>query len=294
MLLGNTVVIMPGFDAENFLRLTDQHKATTVWVVPTMLNRILNLPDKIKNQYDTSSLRAMTVGGESFPFPLKKRAIEFFGEGRIFEFFGATEISCVTCMRPEDQLKKPSSCGKPAMGNDIKLLDENMNEAPAGEVGVMYVKSPFLLDGYYQNPEATQANYHNGYFTVGDMARVDEDGYYYIVDRAVDMIISGGVNIYPAEIEEVLYTHPDIFDAGIIGVPDSEWGERVIAVVVPKPDADISEQDVINFVGERLASFKKPKKVYIVDELPYSPSGKMLKRVMRDKYKGGDHGNGHL
>jgi acyl-CoA synthetase (AMP-forming)/AMP-acid ligase II len=286
LILGNTVVIMPGFDAENFLRLTDQHKATTVWVVPTMLNRILNLPDKIKNQYDTSSLRVITVGGESFPFPLKKRAVKFFGEGRIFEFFGATEISCVTYMRPEDQLKKPSSCGKPAMGNDIKLLDENMNEVPVGEVGVMYVKSPFLLDGYYQNPEATQANYHNGYFTVGDMARVDEDGYYYIVDRAVDMIISGGVNIYPAEIEEILYTHPDIFDAGIIGVADPEWGERIIAVVVPKPDADITEKDVINFVGEKLASYKKPKTVYFVNELPYSPPGKMLKRVLRDKYSG--------
>jgi fatty-acyl-CoA synthase/long-chain acyl-CoA synthetase len=284
LILGNTVVIMPGFDAENFLHLTDQHKATTVWVVPTMLNRILNLPDRIKNRYDTSSLRVMTVGGESFPFPLKKRAIEFFGEGRIFEFFGATEISCVTYMHPEDQLKKAGSCGKPTMGNDIKLLDESMNEVPVGEVGVMYVKSPFLLDGYYRNPEATQANYHNGYFTVWDMARVDEDGYYYIVDRAVDMIISGGVNIYPAEIEEVLYTHPDIFDAGIIGVPDPEWGERIIAVVVPKPDTDISEMDVINFVGEKLASFKKPKTVYFVDELPYSPSGKMLKRLLRDRY----------
>lgn len=284
LILGNTVVIMPGFDAENFLRLTDRHKANTVWVVPTMLNRILNLPAKIKKQYDISSLRVVTVGGESFPFPLKKRAVEFFGEGRIFEFFGATEISCVAYMRPEDQLKKPGSCGKPTMGNDIKLLDENMNEVAVGEVGIMYVKSPFLLDGYYQNPEATQANYHNGYFTVWDMARVDEEGYYYIVDRAVDMIISGGVNIYPAEIEEILYTHPGIFDAGIIGVPDPEWGERIIAVVVPKPDANISEMDVINFVGEKLASYKKPKKVYLVDELPYSPSGKMLKRLLREKY----------
>jgi acyl-CoA synthetase (AMP-forming)/AMP-acid ligase II len=284
LILGNTVVIMPGFDAENFLRLTDQHRATTVWVVPTMLNRILNLPDRIKNQYDTSSLRAITVGGESFPFPLKKRAVEFFGEGRIFEFFGATEISCVTYMRPEDQLKKAGSCGKPTMGNDIKLLDEDMNEVPVGEVGVMYVKSPFLLDGYYRNPEATRANYHNGYFTVWDMARVDEDGYYYIVDRAVDMIISGGVNIYPAEIEEILYTHPGIFDAGIIGVPDPEWGERIIAVVVPRPDAVLTGKEVSNFVEERLASYKKPKTVYFVDELPYSPSGKMLKRLLREKY----------
>jgi len=284
LILGNTVVIMPGFDAENFLHLTNQHKVTTVWVVPTMLNRLLNLPDEIKNKYDTSSLRVMTVGGESFPFPLKKRAVEFFGEGKIFEFFGATEISCVTRMRPEDQLKKPRSCGKPAMGNEIRLLDENMNDVPVGKTGVMYVKSPFLLDAYYQNPEATEANYHDGYFSVGDMARKDEDGYYYIVDRAVDMIISGGVNIYPAEIEEALYTHPGIFDAGIIGVPDEEWGERIIAIVVRKPDAAVSEQDVIDYVGDKLASYKKPKTVYFVDELPYSPSGKMLKRVLRDQY----------
>ncbi len=118
------------------------------------------------------------------------------------------------------------------------------------------------------------------------MARVDEDGYYYIVDRAVDMIISGGVNIYPAEIEEVLYHHPSVYDVGIIGVPDPDWGERIVAYVVSKPGADISEDDVKNYVGEKLASYKKPKEVYFVDELPYTPSGKLLKRVLREQYKG--------
>lgn len=284
LVLGNTVVIMPRFDAETFLRLVQEHRITTTWVVPTMLNRILNLPEAIRNQYDTSSLRVMTVGGESFPFPLKKRAIAFFGEGKIYEFFGGTETSCVTFLRPEDQLRKPGSCGRPAIGNDIKLLDENKKEVPTGEVGVMYIQSPFLLDEYYKNPEATKASYHEGYFTVGDMARVDEEGYYYVVDRAVDMIISGGVNIYPTEIEEVLYSHPGVFDAGIIGVPDPDWGERIVAYVVPKPGATITDEDIQSYVAQKLASYKKPKEVHFVPELPYTPSGKLLKRVLRDEY----------
>ncbi len=285
LILGNTLIIMPRFDAENFLHLTQAHKVNTTWVVPTMINRMVNLLPEVKDRYDTSSIRVITVGGESFPFPLKKQAIELFDEGKIFEFFGATENSCVTYLRPEDQLKKPGSCGKAAMGNDIKLLDEDKNEVPAGEVGIMYTKSKFLLDEYYNNPEATEANYHNGYFTIGDMARMDEDGYYYIVDRAVDMIISGGVNIYPAEIEEVLYNHPEVFDVSIIGAPDPDWGEKIIAYVVIKDGATIGENDIIDYVGQKLASYKKPKEVLIIDEIPYTPSGKQLKRLLREKYK---------
>ena len=285
LILGNTVVIMPRFDAEEFLRLVQKYQVSTTWIVPTMVNRIINLPAGIRRQYDTSSLRAITVGGESFPFPLKKRGVEFFGPGKIFEFFGGTETSCITSLRPEDQLRKPGSCGRAIAGNEIKLLDEKMNEVPQGEVGIMYVKSPFLLDEYYKNPEATQANYHDGHFTLGDMARVDEDGYYYIVDRAVDMIISGGVNIYPAEIEELLYNHPSVYDVGIIGVPDPDWGERIVAYVIAKPGAEINEDDIKNYVGENLASYKKPKEVYFVDELPYTPSGKLLKRVLRERYQ---------
>ncbi len=285
LILGNTVVIMPRFDAEEFLRLSQEHKITTTWAVPTMLNRIVNLPDRVKNKYDTSSFKAMVVGGEAFPFPLIKKSVEFFGEGILFEFFGATENSCVTYMRPEDQLRKPGSCGKAAFGNDIKLLDENMKEVPQGEVGVMYTKSDFLLEGYYKKPEATAACYHDGYFTVGDMARVDEEGFYYIVDRAVDMVISGGVNIYPAEIEEVLYSHPDVFDAAIIGVPDADWGEKLIAFVVLKEKDAIGGKEIVSYIEERMASYKKPKEVYFPEELPYSPSGKLLKRIIKEEYE---------
>jgi len=164
--------------------------------------------------------------------------------------------------------------------------DEDKNEVPVGEVGIMYIKSDFLLDEYYKNPEANKESYYNGYFTVGDMARVDEEGYYYIVDRAVDMIISGGVNIYPAEIEEVLYNHPDVYDAAIIGAPDPEWGGKIVAYVVLRENAEISEEDIINYVGQKLASYKKPREVILVDELPYSPSGKQLKRILKGEHEG--------
>ena len=171
------------------------------------------------------------------------------------------------------------------MGNEIKLFDEDFNEVGVGKVGILYNKSDFIMDEYYKNPEATQACYHNGYFTVGDMARVDEEGYYYIVDRAVDMIISGGVNIYPAEIEEVLYNHPQVFDVSVIGVKDPDWGEKIVAYLVLKQGASLNEEDIINYVGEKLASYKKPREVIFVDEIPYSPSGKQLKRVLRDEYE---------
>jgi acyl-CoA synthetase (AMP-forming)/AMP-acid ligase II len=286
LILGNTVVIMPRFDAEDFLRHVEKYRITTTFIVPTMVNRIVNLPSEVQKRYDLSSLRKITVAAEAFPFPLKEKAVAFFGEGKIFEFYGGTEISVVTILRPEDQLKRPGSCGRPAMGSEIRLLDENKHEVPVGEVGILYIKSPFLLDEYYRNPEATQAAYHEGYFTVGDMARRDEDGYYYIVDRAVDMIISGGVNIYPAEIEELLYRHPDVLDAAIIGVKDPDWGEKIVAYILPKPGSSLTAEEIVAFVERHLASYKKPREVLFVKELPYSPSGKLLKRVLKAQYEG--------
>ncbi len=284
LMIGNPIVIMPRFDAEEFLRLIDKHQATTTFVVPTMLNRIVNLPQETLERYDTSSLRVMTMAGEACPFPLKKKAVECFNETRIFEFYGGTESSVVTYLRPEDQLKKPGSCGKPVLGSQFKLLDEKMEEVPEGKVGVLYVKSDFLMDGYYRNPKATEACYHDGYLTLGDMARTDEEGYFYIVDRTVDMVLSGGVNIYPAEIEEVLYDHPAIYDVAVIGAKDPNWGEKLVAYVVARDGFKINADEVIEYVGMNLASYKKPREVLLVDEIPYSPSGKQLKRVLRDEY----------
>ncbi|MBU1451336.1 MAG: AMP-binding protein [Proteobacteria bacterium] len=286
LLLGNTVVIIKKFDAEEFLRLVQEYRVTTTFVAPTMLNRILRLPESIKNSYDISSLRVMTMGGEACPFALKKRTIEFFDKTRIFEFYGGTETSVVTYLRPEDQLRKPGSCGKPVLGSKIKLLDGQMEEVAPGEAGVLYVKNGFLMDYYFNNPEATRNCTHNGYITMGDVARVDEDGYYNIVGRAVDMVLSGGVNIYPPEIEETLHHHPDIDDVAIIGAPDPEWGEKLVAFVVPVQGSELTAADIQDFVASRMASYKKPKEVIFVDEIPYSVSGKKLKRVLRETYAG--------
>lgn len=283
-MLGNTIVIMPRFDAQEFLFLVEKYKITTTFVVPTMLNRILSLADSVKQQYDLSKLRVLTMGGESCPFPLKKRAVQFFSSTRIFEFYGGTEASVVTYLRPEDQIRKAGSCGRPVLGTQLKLLDEAGTEVPDGDVGLLYMKNSFLMDYYYKNPEATEACYHDGFLTLGDMARKDDEGYYYIVDRAVDMVLSGGVNIYPAEIEEVLHNHPHIYDVAVIGAPDPDWGEKLVAFVVPAMEAKISAEEIQDYVATHLATYKKPRQVFLVDEIPYSPSGKKLKRVLRKTY----------
>lgn len=284
LLLGNKVVIMPRFEAETFLRLVSEHKVGTTFMVPTMMRRLLNLPDEVRRKYDISSLRSITIAGEPFPYAIKKRCIEYFGEGKLFEFYGGTEIGVATHLKPEDQLRKPGSCGQTLEDIDILVLDDERREVPVGEVGNFYVKSPFLLDGYHNNPAATAANFYNDYFTVGDMGYVDEEGYYYLVDRAVDMIISGGVNIYPAEIEEVLYQHKGILAATVIGVPDSAWGEKVIACIVRHPGADLTAEQVIDHVGGNLATYKRPKEVIFLEELPLSTTGKVLKRELRRRY----------
>ncbi len=284
MVLGNTTIIMPRFNAEEFLRLIEKYRATSTFVVPTMLNRIINLPPEVKERYDHSSLRVMIMGGESCPFPVKKKAVEFFNKTGLFEFYGGTESAVVTYLRPEDQLRKPGSCGKAVLGSEFKLLNEKMEEVPTGEVGVLYVKGDYLMDGYYKNPIATKACYHGDYLTIGDMARVDDEGYFYIVDRSVDMVVSGGVNIYPAEIEEVLHDHPGVYDASVIGAPDPDWEEKLVAYVVLQDGSEMSETDIIDYIGSRIADYKKPKELYIINEIPYSPSGKQLKRVLRTQY----------
>lgn len=284
VLLGNTVIIMPRFDAETFLKLVSEHRVNTTFMVPTMMRRLMNLSEEVRRKYAIASLRSITVAGEPFPYTIKKRCIEYFGEGKLFEFYGGTEIGVVTHLKPQDQLRKAGSCGQTLEDIEILVLDDKRREVPTGEVGVFYVKSPYLLDGYHNNPEATAANTFKGYFTVGDMGCVDEEGFYYLVDRAVDMIISGGVNIYPAEIEEVLYQYAGIQAATVIGVPDPAWGEKVVACVVPRPDTDLDADKIIDHVGNNLAAYKKPKEVVFLEELPLSTTGKVLKRELRKRY----------
>jgi fatty-acyl-CoA synthase/long-chain acyl-CoA synthetase len=203
--------------------------------------------------------------------------------------YGSTELGVDTVLEPKDQLRKPGSCGKPAPGVDLCLFDA------AGEVtgtgpdhpGELYVRSTLVFDEYYKRKESYEAARRGDFHTVGDIAYRDDEGYYYICDRKNDMIISGGMNIYPAEIEAVLEQHPDVYEAAVFGIPSEEWGEAVHAAVVPRPGASLSEQDVMSFSREHLASYKTPRSVSFTGELPRTGSGKILKRVLRAPYWAG-------
>jgi acyl-CoA synthetase (AMP-forming)/AMP-acid ligase II len=280
--LGATVVIMPKFDAVEALRLIDRHGVTTTFMAPTLLHRLCDVPAEVAAQYNTRSLRSIILGGASCPYVLKVRAIERFGEC-LWEFYGATETSFVTILRPEDQLRKPGSCGKAGPGQEILLLNEQGQPVPDGTPGELWARSTVLAE-YYNKPDATASRMHDGFFTVGDIAYRDDEGYYYICDRKIDMIISGGVNIYPAEIEAVLTAHPAVADVAVIGVPDDTWGESVKAVVQLQPGASASASELIAFCAARLADYKKPRSVDFVDELPRNPAGKLLKNAIRAPY----------
>ena len=282
MLLGATLVIQPKYDAVEGLKLIERHKITTTFMAPTLLQRLCDVPLDVFSHYDVSSLRTIILGGAPCPFVLKERAAERFGEV-LWEFYGATETGIVTILRPEDQLSKSASCGKIAPGQEIRLLDAAGNEVPEGTPGEMWSRTSYLAQ-YYNKPEATAKSMRDGFFSVGDIAYIDNEGYYYICDRKIDMIISGGVNIYPAEIEAVLAAHPAIADVAVISVPDSLWGESVKAVVELRPGATATEDEIIVFSTEHLADYKKPRSVDFVQELPRNPTGKLLKSQIRAPY----------
>lgn len=284
-LLGATVVVQPRFDATATLQLIDRHRITTTFMAPTLLRRLCSVPDEVARQYDTSSLRAIILGAAPCPYALKVQAIQRFGE-LLWEFYGATETAFVTILRPEDQLRKPGSCGTIAPQQEIRLLNAAGEPVPDGTPGEIWTRSPWQAE-YYNQPEATRKSMRDGFFSVGDIAYRDSEGYYYICDRKIDMVISGGVNIYPAEIEAVLAAHPAVADVAVIGVPDDHWGEAVKAVVELQPGKSVSAEQLIAFCAERLADYKKPRSVDFVDELPRSPAGKLLKNQIRERYWAG-------
>jgi len=284
IVLGGTLVIMPKFEPEEFLRLIDHEKATSSFVVPTIVKRVLALPDEVKRRYDMSSLRALIVGAAPFPVETKRAAVAYFGDC-IYEYYGSTDAGLNTILPPSEQLARPASCGKVLEGQDIVILDDEGTKLGPGEVGNIYITNSLVREmQYYKDPEKTQQAFRGDYMTVGDMGYLDEDGYLYIVDRKTDMVISGGVNIYPAETEEVIHEHPAVLDVAVIGVPNEEWGEELKAVVQLKPGRHATADDIIDFCRERLADFKRPRSVDFVDEVPRNPSGKLLKREIRARY----------
>ena len=282
-LLGATIVMQPKFDAEAALDLIEKHRVTTTFMAPTLLHRLVDAQEQRRR--DTSSLRALILGAAPCPHALKVRAEAAFGQV-LWEFYGATETGINTVLRPEDQLRKPGSCGTAVPGQEIRLVLDDGREAAVGEPGEFMVRNNWQAE-YFNRPDATSKSLHDGFFSVGDVAYRDEEGYYFICDRRIDMIISGGVNIYPAEIEAVLHAHPAVVDAAVIGIPDDEFGESVKAVVQARPGMNVSADELIAFSAERLAGYKKPKSIDFADELPRDAAGKLLKRNLRDAYWAG-------
>jgi acyl-CoA synthetase (AMP-forming)/AMP-acid ligase II len=281
--LGATSVIQPTFEADGALDLIERHRVTTTFMAPTLLKRLVDAQER--HPRDTSSLRALILSAAPCPYALKVRAEAAFGQV-LWEAYGATETSFNTILRPEDQLRKPGSCGTAMPGQEIRLVGPDGREVADGEPGVFMVRNPWLAE-YYNRPQATGESLHDGFFSVGDVAYRDDEGYYYICDRQIDMVISGGANIYPAEVEAVLHAHPAVMDAAVIGVPDEQWGESVKAVVQLRSGMTASADELIEFCDQRLAGYKNPRTVDFVDELPRDAAGKLLKRKIREPFWAG-------
>ena len=235
---------------------------------------------------DLSSMRTLIANAAPVPYSLKQEFIAKLGDGFLYEVYGSTELGVVTVLPPEDQLRKPGSCGKTYGPIDVRIVLDDGTDASTGEAGELFIRSTLEMDGYHHTDERL-TEHGAEWKSVGDVAYLDDEGYVYICDRKKDMIISGGVNIYPAEVEAVLDAHPDVADAAVIGVPDAEWGESVKAVVQLREGARTTADELIAFCAERLAGFKKPRSVDFVDLLPRDAAGKLLKRKIREPYWAG-------
>ncbi|HEX4540630.1 MAG TPA: AMP-binding protein [Acidimicrobiales bacterium] len=278
--LGATVVIMPRWDAESCLALIQDHRVTNTHMVPSNFIRILDLEPKVRASYDLSSLHVVLHAAAPCPVPVKRAFMELVGPEKVFEYFGATEGGG-TAISPQEWLEHPGSVGRAIGGNEIVILDDEGRVLAPGEVGLVYVRPESAPFRYHRDDEKTSGAFKGERFTVGDMGYLDKDGYLFLTDRRADMVITGGVNVYPREIEDVLYLHPDVADCAVYGVPDERWGEALKAVVQPRAGASLDTDEVVAWCRERLADYKRPRQVAFVDELPRDPNGKIAKHRLR-------------
>ncbi|UCH22980.1 MAG: long-chain fatty acid--CoA ligase [Deltaproteobacteria bacterium] len=282
--LAGTSIIVQKFEPESLLRTIEMEKATIISGAPALYNRLLQHPRA--GEYDTSSITKCTVGSDKLPTEIKKRIFNFFPNiNGIYEIYGCTEASpSIAILGAEDSLHKDGSVGKSAAFLEARIVDEDASSLPPGEVGELICRGPNVMQGYHRNPEGTKEALRDGWLHTGDLATMDKEGFFYIVDRKKDMIVSGGENIYPRELEEVLMGHPAIADVAVVGIPDPDWGEAVKAFVVLKEGLTINAQELIRFCKKHLASYKKPKAIAFVPSIPRNPSGKALKRILKEKY----------
>jgi acyl-CoA synthetase (AMP-forming)/AMP-acid ligase II len=288
--VGGTVMAynMVSFNAENLLKTFSDHRVTFTSLVPTHYIMMLALPDEVKKKYDLTSVKKLLISSAPARRDTKLGILDMFKNSELYEAYGSTEAGIVTILKPHEQLTKLGSCGREVIGTDrILFYDEDGNlVAEPNKVGELYSRSPMLFEGYWKEPEKTAAAMKGEYFSAGDMGMRDEDGYIYLVDRKANMIISGGENIFPSEVENVVGGHPKVKDVAIIGVPHEKWGEQVTAIVVLHEGQTATPDEISGFCKGKIAGFKVPKNVILIrdDEMPRSGTGKILHRILREKY----------
>ncbi len=288
--IGGSVYIHPArsFRAEEILEIVAAEKITFISLIPTHYNLILSAPEEAQ-RHDRRSIRKLLCSSAPVRKSMKLAIMEFFPGVQLYEAYGSTEAGIVTVLKPEYQMKKLGAIGFESLGTEfVRILDAEEKDVPVGQVGELYSRGPMLFKEYYKLPEKTASAFHQGWFSAGDMAKKDEDGFFHIVDRKDNMIITGGEHVYPSEVEEAVGSHECVFDCAVVGVPDEKWGEKVAAVIITRPGVDpttITEKDIMACCREKLAGYKRPKEVIFIsqDEMPRTPTGKILHRVLRER-----------
>lgn len=289
--IGGSAYIHPAlsFKPEEILEIIEREKITFISLIPTHYNLILNADENAKKR-DVSSIRKLLCSSAPGRKSMKQAVMEFFPGVQLYEAYGSTEAGIVTILKPEYQMNKLGSIGFEALGSDfVKILDESEREVEVNEIGELYSRGPMLFDEYYKLPDKTAESFAGEWFSAGDMAKRDEDGFYHLVDRKNNMIITGGENVYPSEVEEVIGNHDGVFECAVIGLPDPKWGERVTAIVIRNPgltEKDVSEQDIIEDCKTKIASYKRPKEIIFIEpeDMPRTGTGKILHRKLRDRF----------
>ena len=285
---GGTTHILPKFEPELMLRALEERRITSMFMVPTHFHAMFNLGRDVLDRFDKSSLDVIHSNAAPLPQATKEKIVDFFGEGILFETYGSTECGGCTFLRPEDQLRKISCVGQPGPSVWLEIRNEQGDVLAPGEVGEVWIKNAWLFNGYWNNPEATAESLVDGWCTVGDLGKTDDEGFLYLVDRKKNVIISGGQNIFPREIEEVLHHHPAVGEAAVVGKKDDYWGESVTAFVVLRPGQSATADELKERCAHVLARYKLPKEFHFVDALPKNATGKILHRDLRDSLNKGE------
>ncbi len=278
---------MKSFDPEHLLKTLSEERITFTSLVPTHYIMMLSLPENVKGRYNVDSVTKLLISSAPARRDTKLAIMEHFKNSQLFEAYGSTEAGLVTLLRPEEQLTKLGSIGREVTGSGrIRLLGEDGEEVPEGEVGELFSRTPYAFQGYWKMPEKTQEALRGSYCTAGDMARRDEEGYYYLVDRKSNMIITGGENVYPSEVENCVGSHPKVRDVAVIGIPHDKWGEAVHAVVILHEGQSATNGEIMDWCKDKIAGYKRPKSVSFIreDEMPRTGTGKILHRILRERY----------